>query len=286
MHESFPFFPDPKRRHEVLYCLVSELVESGTLHDHLASTRRPWTQKRAVQEIIALLKLLDQLHGAGALHRDITPMNVFLCENRRLKLGDFGIAKQVLAGRAATATAFNPSFVSNRMALGVQRYWLASDDVYQMGQLLGMLLRGDPHTLICEKDIRSLACDEYLKRILVKAICPRKSRYPDAREMLRALQGDGDHIQPPLASLAGKTVVFTGPLSIRRFDAGVMVRQAGGSVAEEVTKRVDVVVQGGRSPLYRNGHKGDKLCQAEKLIRQGHPICIINEREFGELVGL
>ena len=148
MYESFPFFPDPKRRHEVLYCLVSELVESGTVHDHLASTRRPWSQRRAVQEIVALLKLLDRLHGAGALHRDITPMNVFLCENRHLKLGDFGIAKHVLAGRAATATAFNPSFVSNRMALGVQRYWLASDDVYQMGQLLGMLLRGDPHTLI------------------------------------------------------------------------------------------------------------------------------------------
>jgi serine/threonine protein kinase len=286
MHESFPFFPDPKRRHEVLYCLVSELVESGTVHDHLASTRRPWSQKRAVQEIVALLKLLDQLHGAGALHRDITPMNVFLCKGRRLKLGDFGIARHVLLRRGATASAFNPAFVSNRMALGEQRYWLAADDVYQVGQLLGMLLRGDPHSLIGEKDIKGLVCNDDLKGIIAKAICPRKSRYPDAREMLRALQGDGDHQQPPLESLAGKTVVFTGPLSIRRFDAEVMVRQSGGSVADQVSTRVDVVVQGGRSPLYRNGHKGDKLCEAEKLIRQGHPICLINENQFKELVGL
>src|SRR5262249_15260778 len=162
--------------------------------------------------------------------------------------------------------------------------WLASDDVYQMGQLLGMLLRGDPHTLICEKDVKGLACDDDLKRIIAKAICPRKSRYADAREMLRALQGDDDHVQSPLESLAGKTVVFTGPLSIRRFDAAIMVRQAGGSVTDQVSSRVDVVVQGGRSPLYRNGHKGDKLCEAEKLIRQGHPICIINEKAFKELV--
>jgi serine/threonine protein kinase len=284
MYESFPFFSDPKR-HEVLYCLVSELVESGTVHDHLESTRRRWSQKRAVQEIIALLKLLAQLHDAGALHRDITPMNVFLCD-RRLKLGDFGIAKQVLAGRAATASAFNPAFVSNRMADGKEPVWLAADDVFQVGQLLGMLLRGNPHTLICEKDVKGLACDDDLKRIIAKAICPRKSRYPDAREMLRALQGDADQVQPRLESLAGKTIVFTGPLSIRRFDAAIVVRQAGGSVADEVSTRVDVVVQGRRSPHYSNGHKGDKLCQAEKLIRQGHPICIINEKQFKDLVGL
>jgi serine/threonine protein kinase len=285
MHESFPLFPDPRRRHEVLYCLVSELVESGTVHDHLETSGKPWSQKRAVREIIALLRLLAQLHDAGALHRDITPRNVFLC-SRRLKLGDFGIAKHVLAGRAATASAFAPAFVSNRMAQGEQRYWLPADDVYQVGQLLGMLLRGDPHTLICEKDVKGLACDDDLKRIIAKAICPRKSRYPDAREMLSALQGDGDHVQPPLESLAGKVVVFTGPLSIRRFDAEVMVRGAGGSVADQVTARVDVVVQGRRSPHYRKGHKGDKLCEAEKLIRQGHPICIINEKAFKELVGL
>ena len=284
MYESFPFFPNPKGR-EVLYCLISELVESGTVHDHLESTRRPWSQKRAVQEIIALLKLLAQLHDAGALHRDITPRNVFLC-NRRLKLGDFGIAKHVLAGRAATASAFAPAFVSTRMAQGLQRYVLPSDDIYQMGQLLGMLLRGDPHTLLGEKDVRGLACDDDLKRIIAKAICSRKSRYPDAREMLRALQRDTDPPEPCLESLVGKTVVFTGPLSIRRFDAGIMVRAAGGSVADEVSTRVDVIVQGRRSPHYSNGHKGDKLCQAEKLIRQGHPICIINEKRFKDLVGL
>ena len=80
--------------------------------------------------------------------------------------------------------------------------------------------------------------------------------------------------------------MFTGPLSLPRFDAEVLVRQAGGSVAGDVSKRVDVLVQGGRSPHYSNGHKGEKLCKAEKLIRQGHPISILNEREFLGLVGL
>jgi serine/threonine protein kinase len=285
MYESFPLFPLRKGQH-VRYCLVFELAECGTIRDYLDLTRKAWSSKRATQEVVALLKLLDQLHVTGVLHRDITPMNVFVCGNRRLKLGDFGIARQVLAGNQATASVFNPWFVSVKMAQGAQRYWLASDDVYQMGQLLAMLLRGDPDELIAEKDVKHLSCDDELKAILAKAIGPRKSRFENACEMLRALRGDHDSAGPCVDSLVGKTVVFTGPLSLRRFDAEVLVRQAGGSVADDVSERVDVLVQGRRSPLYRSGHKGDKLCRAEKLIHQGHPISILNEREFLKLVGL
>jgi NAD-dependent DNA ligase len=172
------------------------------------------------------------------------------------------------------------------MAQGSQRYWLASDDVYQMGQLLAMLLRGDPDELITEKDVSHLSCEVGLKEIIAKAIGPRKSRFENACEMLRALKGDVGSTAPCVENLVGKTVVFTGPLTLPRFDAEVLVRQAGGSVADDVSERVDVLVQGGRSPHYHNGHKGEKLCKAEKLIRRGHPITILNEREFLALVEL
>jgi serine/threonine protein kinase len=285
MYESFPLFP-PKKEQNVRYCLVFELAPAGTIRDYLDKTRRPWSSKRATQEIAALLKLLDRLHGTGALHRDITPMNVFVCRNGLLKLGDFGIARHVLAGKQATASVFNPWFVSPTMAQGAQRYWMASDDVYQMGQLLAMLLRGKPDNLIAEQDVKHLSCDDELKGIIAKAIGPRKSRYESACDMLRALTGDHDSPGPCVDSLEGKTVVFTGPLSLPRFDAEVLVRQAGGSVAADVSHRVDILVQGGRSPHYSSGYKGEKLLKAEKLIREGHPISILNEREFLALVGL
>src|SRR5262245_61467974 len=134
------------------------------------------------------------------------------------------------------------------MARGGERYWLPSDDVYQMGQLLAMLLRGDPHQLIEERAVKDLACDGALKVIIAKAIGPRRSRYETACDMLRALQGDQGSVGIRVESLLGMVVVFTGPLSLPRFDAEVLVRQAGGSVADEVTSRVNVLVQGGRSP--------------------------------------
>jgi len=285
MHESFPLFPR-KKGQDVSYCLIFELAQYGTILDYLGWTGRPWSPKRAKEEIVALLTLLDQLHGSGALHRDITPLNVFVCHNRRLKLGDFGIARHVLEGDQATASVFNPWFVSAKMANGAQRYWLASDDVFQMGQLLAMLLRGDPHNVIEEEHVEQLDCDLELKGIIAKAIGPRKSRYENASDMLRALTGDHGSSGPRIESLAGKTVVFTGPLGLRRFDAEVLVRQAGGSVAEDVSTRTHVLVQGGRSPNYGHGHKGEKLCKAEKLIREGHLIAILNETEFLKLLDL
>jgi eukaryotic-like serine/threonine-protein kinase len=283
LYDSFPLFP-PTRRYGVLYCLVFEYAEHGTIRDHLASTSQAWSPVRARREISALLRLLDQLHGAGALHRDITPMNVFVCRNKKLKLGDFGLARHVLAGRLVAASAFTPFFVSKRMADGERRYWLPSDDVFQMGQLLAMLLRGDADSLITVKDVTGLPCEDELQGIVAKAICARRSRFVTAIDMLRALQGHDYSERQPLESLEGKTVVFSGPLSIRRFDAEVLVRQAGASISEHVTSRVNVIVQGRRSQEYIMRHKGSKLLAAEKLIRQGIPISIIGEPEFFNLV--
>jgi hypothetical protein len=66
-----------------------------------------------------------------------------------------------------------------------------------MGQLLGMLLRGDPNRLITSaKEVRKLDCDKDLKEIIAKAIGPRRTRYENACEMLRALRGDGDIFHP------------------------------------------------------------------------------------------
>jgi NAD-dependent DNA ligase len=210
-------------------------------------------------------------------------MNIFVCGKGTLKLGDFGIARHQLADGPMTIDAFNPGFVTRGFLNDRHRHWLAVDDVYQMGQLLAMLLRGSAEEIVTPPMVNSLSCDERLKLVLRRAIGPRKKRYADAFEMLQALDGDQVSAETQLRSLKDKTVVFTGPLSITRFDAEVLVLQAGGKVASEVTSCVEVVVQGGRSPHYKGGHKGRKLAAAEKLIKAGHKIHIIGEAEFRRL---
>lgn len=284
LYDSFPLvLKQSSGRATILYCLVLELADGGTVADYLTKTRRPWTEARAKREIVALLKLLDQLHGGGATHRDITPMNIFVTGSGTLKLGDFGIARHEVAGQRINVEEFNPAFVTRGHLAEVHRHWLAVDDVFQMGQLLAMLIRGNADHKVSVTAVNQLRCEERLRSIIKRAIGPRSRRYSDAYEMLEALEGGDEAPASKVANLAGKTVAFTGPLSIKRFDAEVIVLQAGGEVAQKMTRKVDVLVQGGRTRKHKSGRKGTKLIEAQRLIEQGHPLVIIGEKEFRRL---
>lgn len=279
--DSFPLQANNSKK--MYFCLVFELAVHGTVESYLEETGKRWTGERVKREISALLKVLDQLHGGSATHRDLTPGNIFVCANGRLKLGDFGIAAHSLAGKPGAVEAFNPGFVTRGFQNMQHRHWLTADDVFQMGQLMAMLLYGDASELLDKRAVSKLDCDSALKDVIKKAIGPRHQRFADAYEMLEAIEGKAGP-KSKLRSIKGKTLVFTGPLSIRRFDAEVLVLQAGGNVTKSITKDVDIIVQGGRSPHYKSAHKGTKLKEAERLIKKGHKIEIIGEAEFRRLV--
>ena len=119
---------------------------------------------------------------------------------------------------------------------------------FRWGSCLPCCFVATPRALISVKDVVNLPCEDDLQGIVAKAIC-RRNRFATALDMIRALQGHDYTEHQPLESLEGKTVAFTGPLSIRRFDAEVLVRQAGASISDQVTSRVNVIVQGRVPPL-------------------------------------
>ncbi|MCC5953690.1 MAG: protein kinase [Acidimicrobiia bacterium] len=276
IYDSFPVQRSSGRAKQPLYILVSELAEHGTVADYLEERGRGLTPAQAKREIIALLKVLVLLHGGSATHRDLTPSNVLVCAKGVLKLADFGIARHALLNKKAAVTAANWWFVPT----GFEGE--PTDDVYMMGQLLAMLLDGEADARYYERAADRITDDPILNDVIHRAIGPQKNRFADAWEMLQALEGVADP-PSPLRSLRNKRVVFTGPLSIRRADAETLVLQAGGKVVDKVSKSLDVIVVGGRSPLYRKGHKGTKLHEVDKLNKAGARIRKIGEADFRRL---
>ena len=65
--------------------------------------------------------------------------------------------------------------------------WGSVDDVFQMGQVLAMLLLGQADGLVTQRKLRQLDCSPELKAVVAGAIGPRRRRFNNASEMLAAL---------------------------------------------------------------------------------------------------
>ena len=267
------------------YCLAMEYAEHGDLGAWLG--RQGAQSERFVRrEIAAILGALDALHGGHALHRDLTPFNIFVCEGERLKLGDFGIATHQLSRRGVTADSFNLFHVPNEIAWGKVRRWQKRDDIYQIGLIAAMLLRGDITHPMRSKDVRGLPCSDHLKEVIHRCLGSRGKRYEAASELMAALRQRSK--EPRLGrvkSLAGKRLSFTGFLERPRDEAKVAARKAGAIVQSKPGQSTDVLVRGRPNALQIAGKDGgSKLIEVRRLAAQGHKVTVIGERQFWRLV--
>lgn len=280
-------FPLTTNEGRLLYCLVLECAKHGDLSAFLARTDKPWREPVARREIAGVLEVLRKLHRGQTLHRDLTPMNVFVCDGHRLKLGDFGIVRQQSDARGVTARTMNLMTAPSELIDRAAPKWQARDDVYQVGQLLAMLVKGNARARIRTADVRKLACSDHLKEIIYRCIGERRKRYESADEMIEALRN------PPAALRAGVLrtlknahVAFTGILSRTRKEAIRAAKRAGAVVHGGPSAKTTVVVRGRPNKLQAAGKDGGlKLMEIKRLREKGHRITLLNETQFWRLAG-
>ncbi len=164
-----------------------EYVDGGSLQDILKKRKRlTWDQ--AIQVGRQLTSALEHAHNAGIIHRDLKPGNLFVTKNGRIKLGDFGIARdtEATALTAAGKTVGTYAYMAPEQIHGnapISR----KTDLYATGCLLYELLVGEtpfvtanpaemlmmhlndyPYNLH-EKDVECpLAFDQLVERLLQK----------------------------------------------------------------------------------------------------------------------
>jgi serine/threonine-protein kinase len=282
----FDAFPLMRPDGRVLYCLALEYARHGDLRAFLHRTGKGWPEAAARREIAGILQVLGKLHRGQLLHRDLTPMNVFVCDGRGLKLGDFGIVRQQSDRRGINARTLNPLMAPSDILAGAAPKWQARDDVYQVGQLLGMLVRGDAQARIRVQEIRLLPCGDHLKEIVYRCIGERRKRYEGADELIEALRNPPAPLNAGvLRSLKGVHLAFTGILTRPRRDAVRAARRAGAIVHGMPSVLTTVVVRGRPNPLQAAGRDaGLKLMEIKRLRKKGHRITLLDDARFWRLV--
>ena len=280
--EAFPLVRDDG---SLLYALVLEYAPHGDLGAHLAR-HGCWREAAVRREIAGVLQVLGKLHRGSLLHRDLTPLNVFVCDRQRLKLGDFGIVRQQTNERGITASTMNTMTAPSDIIAGIAPKWQARDDVYQVGQVLAMLVRGTASARIRTPDVRKLACSDSLKEIIYRCIGERRKRYESADELIEALRKRPEAFKVGrLRSLKGVHLAFTGILSRKRSEAVEAAKRAGAIVHGGPSALTSVVVRGRPNPQQAAGDDaGRKLMEIKRLRDKGLKNAILNEAQFWRLV--
>ncbi|MGI8983364.1 MAG: protein kinase domain-containing protein, partial [Acidimicrobiales bacterium] len=132
--------------------IVMELVEGSTLR-HILDETGPLAPGRTVHVGAQVADALHYAHRAGIVHRDIKPANILVSADGRVKVADFGIAKEVeeseperpnpsealtVAGSIiGTAQYLAPEQVDGRAVDG-------RTDVYALGVVLYEMVCGRP----------------------------------------------------------------------------------------------------------------------------------------------
>jgi serine/threonine-protein kinase len=156
--------------------IVMEFVEGITLRDALKS-HSVISDTEALSVISAVLSGLATAHAAGILHRDIKPENILLADDGRIKLSDFGLARDIgnqtdTGSLVGTVAYLSPELIRRGQAL-------ASSDIYAIGIVLYEMLTGSQPYL--GKDAMQIAFQHATNRIAAPStVRPQVSHELDA----------------------------------------------------------------------------------------------------------
>jgi eukaryotic-like serine/threonine-protein kinase len=181
--------------------LAMEFVDGPTLAAELLRRGRLPVEE-ALAIILDIAEGLQYAHAHGVVHRDLKPANILLSSGRA-KIADFGVAKLMSSGTAATATAVGtPSYMAPEQieghsvdtrtdvfALGILAYELITGRPPFSGegwtQVLYQIMNVEPPTPTSIDPKLPLALDAVLGRALAKD--PDK-RTPDVGTLASELQ--------------------------------------------------------------------------------------------------
>ncbi|AGO09908.1 AaceriAAL083Wp [[Ashbya] aceris (nom. inval.)] len=91
-----------------------EYCENRTLYDLIHNENLSQQRDEYWRLFRQILEALSYIHSQGIIHRDLKPMNIFIDESRNVKIGDFGLAKNV--HKSADILRIEGAFGSNASA--------------------------------------------------------------------------------------------------------------------------------------------------------------------------
>lgn len=180
--------------HDGQLYIAMELMGGGTLKD-VVREEGALPVNQAVDYILDIIDGLQAAHRVGVIHRDLKPSNCFIDEDGRVKIGDYGLSKSVIADNAGlTQTgAFmgTPQFAAPEQIKNSQLD--ERTDIYAIGCTLFYLLTGQPPfagnaaqviaSIASDRAPRLVTIDKDIPRVLDRIVAQTLEKAPEKRPL-------------------------------------------------------------------------------------------------------
>lgn len=189
--------------------MVMEYLHGCTLKQYIREHGGRLDMDHILHICLSVLDALAVVHKAGMIHRDISPENIFICEDLTVKLIDFGAAKQVyLDGEQTMSVVLKPGYAppeqyakkdkqgpwTDIYALGATLYFAATGEKPE--ESFGRVLE-DTIKPVCEVNPEiPRAMSQVIMRAMSVKIEDRYQTVEAMREALLAGEGQNAQMEP------------------------------------------------------------------------------------------
>lgn len=189
--------------------MVMEYLHGCTLKQYIREHGGRLDTDHILHICLSVLDALAVVHKAGMIHRDISPENIFICEDLTVKLIDFGAAKQVyLDGEQTMSVVLKPGYAppeqyakkdkqgpwTDIYALGATLYFEATGEKPE--ESFGRVLE-DTIKPVCEVNPEiPRAMSQVIMRAMSVKIEDRYQTVEAMREALLAGEGQNAQMEP------------------------------------------------------------------------------------------
>ena len=139
--------------------IVMEYLEGITLKQYLRENQRI-APEDLIELLVPLIESLDEIHSQGMIHRDISPDNIMVLPDGRIKLMDFGAARDYTEfGEKSLSIVLKPGYAppEQYQTHGVQGPWT---DIYALCATMYKCITGEN-----PPDAIDRLVDDHLKKI-------------------------------------------------------------------------------------------------------------------------
>ena len=139
--------------------IVMEYLEGVTLKQYLRENERIDAED-LVELLVPLIEALDEIHSQGLIHRDISPDNIMVLPDGRIKLMDFGAVRDYTEfGEKSLSIVLKPGYAppEQYQTHGVQGPWT---DIYALCATMYKCITGEN-----PPDAIDRLVDDHLKKI-------------------------------------------------------------------------------------------------------------------------